>query len=408
LLTAALEALTGPTLIGISVTSISRPNLRVEFANSLRGLAALSVLVSHYLGVFWLKREITANLANAPLLPSDSFGIPIYVRLLHPIQEFDWGPFGVGLFFLISGFVIPFSLERYNRRAFIVGRIFRLYPTYAAGLTLSIAAVYLSGYYFGRDFPYSTSEVILHYILGIRDLAWSRNIDGIIWTLEIEVHFYALCVVAAAWLRRGSILLASLPVVLCGASLLLGSHMADWGLHDARTYHLAYVVTFNAQFLIYMFIGVAIHLHYRNKLSSTALPFVIAMLFGLFSLTWHSTHPDFFYQIWSYGLSLAVFIAAAASANRWPKTRVLSFFADISYPLYVVHGVAGYVGLRILLDKGTKPWLAVTITTMGAIGLAWLVHRWIETPTRHRGQSLARRMSFDSMVGKQPATGVAG
>lgn len=31
---------------------------RLEFANALRGLAALAILVSHYLGVFWFSRDI--------------------------------------------------------------------------------------------------------------------------------------------------------------------------------------------------------------------------------------------------------------------------------------------------------------------------------------------------------------
>jgi peptidoglycan/LPS O-acetylase OafA/YrhL len=376
---------------GVRVTAAPEHSTRVEFANSLRGLAALSVLISHYLGVFWLKREITANFANAPILPSDEFPLPLYVRLLHPIESFDWGSFGVGLFFLISGFVIPFSLQRYDWKAFAVGRFFRLYPTYAAGLTLCIVAIYLSGLYFGRDFPYSASEVALHYLVGARDLTWSRSIDGIIWTLEIEVHFYLLCALAATWLRRGSFLLLIVPLAILAGSLLLGRHMAGWGVHNAPAYHLGYVATFNGQFLIYMFIGVAFNLHHRGILRSGTLPFVAAGLFGLFAATWYcSVHRDFFDQIWSYGAALAVFCAAAGLSDRWPRSRLLSFSADISYPLYVVHGVAGYVALRILLDLGVEAWLSVAFVTAAAIGLAWAVHVWIEAPTHRLGQRLAK------------------
>jgi peptidoglycan/LPS O-acetylase OafA/YrhL len=374
------------------VTAAPEPSPRIEFANSLRGLAALSVLLSHYLGVFWLKREITAGLANAPVLPSGEFPIPLYVRLLHPVESFDWGPFGVGLFFLISGFVIPFSLQRYDWKAFAVGRFFRLYPTYAAGLTLCIVAIYLSGLYFGRDFPYSASEVAFHYLLGARDLAWSRNIDGIIWTLEIEVHFYLLCALAAAWLRRGSSLLLILPLAILAGSLLLTRHMPGWGVHNAPAFHLGYVATFNGQFLVYMFIGVAFNLHHRGILRPRILPFAVAGLFGLFAASWYySVHRYFFEQIWSYGAALAVFCAAAGLADRWPRNRLLGFSADISYPLYVVHGVAGYVALRILLDMGVEGWLSIALVTSAAIVLAWAVHVGIEVPTHRLGQKLARR-----------------
>jgi len=40
------------------------------------------------------------------------------------------GGFGVALFFLISGFVIPFSFLRYTRTGFAIARILRLWPAY--------------------------------------------------------------------------------------------------------------------------------------------------------------------------------------------------------------------------------------------------------------------------------------
>ncbi len=391
------------------MTATQDPPSRIEFANSLRGLAALSVLVSHYLGVFWLKREITADLANAPVLPADQFIDPSYVRWLHSLGAFDWGPFGVGLFFLISGFVIPLSLERYEWKAFVVSRFFRLYPIYVTGLTLSVAAAYLSGTYFGRDFPYSAAEVVIHYLLGVRDIVWSRNIDGIIWTLEIEIHFYLLCAVFAGWLRRGSPLLLGIPLTILAGSLLLDRHMADWGHHNATLYHLSYVASFNGQFLIYMLIGVAFSLRYRGKLTAEVLPFAVVALFGLFAATWYySVHRDFFEQIWSYGSALVVFAGAAAFAAQWPKYRILDFFADISYPLYVVHGVAGYVALRVLLDQGVAAWLSIALVSASAIGLAWLLHLWIEVPTHRLGRTFANRMSPASMPAMRPAAGSAG
>jgi peptidoglycan/LPS O-acetylase OafA/YrhL len=379
---------------GISVAKVPESSSRIEFANSLRGLASLSVLISHYLGVFWLKREIAADLANAPLLPADRFAVPSYVRWLHPFEAFDWGPFGVGVFFLISGFVIPFSIERYGWRAFGISRFLRLYPTYVTGLTVSIAAVCLSGAFFGRDFPYSVSETVIHYLMGVRDIAWSRNIDGIIWTLEIEVHFYMLCMAVAIGLRRGSRLLSAVPVAILAGSLLLYPHMAGWSSRNASAYHLAYIATLNGQFLIYMSIGVAFNLHYRQKLRSDVLPFVVAALLGLFAATWYySVHRVFFGQIWSYGLALLVFSGAYAFADRCPRYRVVGFFADISYPLYVVHGVAGYVALRVLLDLGMKAWLSILLVAVGAFGLAWLVHIWIEAPTQRLGRRLANRLT---------------
>lgn len=45
----------------------------------------------------------------------------------------ELGALGVGAFFLVSGYVIALSVERYSRRGFLVGRLMRVLPTFAAG-----------------------------------------------------------------------------------------------------------------------------------------------------------------------------------------------------------------------------------------------------------------------------------
>ncbi|MGD9744518.1 MAG: acyltransferase family protein, partial [Dongiaceae bacterium] len=126
---------------------------RVEFANALRGLAALFVLISHHLGQFWLDRSLAVRYADMPRL-EDSVPTPLLVSILNPTRYIDWGAFGVALFFLISGFVIPFAFERYGWKGFLAGRFFRIYPTYAVGFTATLLAIYLGGLYFDRPFPH--------------------------------------------------------------------------------------------------------------------------------------------------------------------------------------------------------------------------------------------------------------
>ena len=110
---------------------------KIEFANALRGLAALSVIVSHYLGVFWVGAAGAAELTGLSRAPVP---IPAMAELALSFP-LNWGPFGVALFFVISGFVIPFSFETYGRLDFIVARLFRIYPTYLTGLSVSLAVL---------------------------------------------------------------------------------------------------------------------------------------------------------------------------------------------------------------------------------------------------------------------------
>jgi len=82
----------------------------------------------------------------------------------------------------------------------------------------------------------------------------------------------------------------------------------------------------------------------------------------------------------SYVFALVLFSIAFIYQKQFKEKRTLNFFADISYPLYVVHGVAGAVLLRFLLEERLPPLLSLTITIMTAIGVATLLHYFIERP----------------------------
>ena len=134
---------------------------RVDFASNLRGLAAVIVLLSHYCGVFWLNRAAVELLINAPILSVTIYPTPTILLFLHTLLFFDWGSYGVGIFFLISGFVIPFSLSRETAKTFLIRRFMRIFPLYSIGLTITLISVYVSGLYFSRLFPYIFTEYFI-------------------------------------------------------------------------------------------------------------------------------------------------------------------------------------------------------------------------------------------------------
>ncbi|MFC7436504.1 acyltransferase family protein [Hydrogenophaga bisanensis] len=119
-------------------------NSRIDFANTLRGFAALAVVISHYYGVFWTNRAAVEAIANAPALPLETHAIPDYISWLHLFPIFNWGAFGVALFFIISGFVIPFSLQKMSWIGFSIGRILRIMPTYFVGFSVTLLAILVS------------------------------------------------------------------------------------------------------------------------------------------------------------------------------------------------------------------------------------------------------------------------
>jgi peptidoglycan/LPS O-acetylase OafA/YrhL len=84
---------------------------RIEFIDAVRGLAALRVMVSD-VGEAWRRGKWD----------------------LFQGSYFDFGVAGVVAFFLVSGFIIPYSIEKtHSVWKFWIGRIFRIYPPLSSG-----------------------------------------------------------------------------------------------------------------------------------------------------------------------------------------------------------------------------------------------------------------------------------
>ena len=107
---------------------------------------------------------------------------------LRGVARFGW--VGVPLFFVISGFVIAFSAHGKTPLAFVRSRILRLYPAawICATITLLVTGTAQSG-----AWPAWRNAMLLS--------PRGPWIDGVYWTLAIELMFYALvalCLIARA------------------------------------------------------------------------------------------------------------------------------------------------------------------------------------------------------------------
>ena len=98
---------------------------RLIFANQSRGLAALSVVGSHWVGVYFGSPD---SVAAATATPLETGPVPALFGVFAQ-PWFNFSPFGVALFFLISGLVIPISLDNHNRAGFTLARALRIFPT---------------------------------------------------------------------------------------------------------------------------------------------------------------------------------------------------------------------------------------------------------------------------------------
>ena len=375
---------------GRPIRNMAETATRVDFANSLRGLAAISVLVSHYIGGFWLTRGGIANVIFAPVLPAETLTPDLSYALFSIYPIVDWGVLGVAIFFLVSGFVIPFSLLKNTGLSFAANRLFRIVPTYVAGFSFTILALWLSINYWQLEWPFSTSEVLIHAIPGLRGLCQSRPIDYVVWTLEIELKFYLVCAIAIGWFRTGSLRVFWIP---CAMFVFFFTCNRT----PASTPYIGWIA-FNgglpASCLVYMFIGVLFHYVHRGLIEwQNALLGICAIFAAFCFLTYETSNWSECPVVWSYGIAVLAFLFATANPGLFQSNRVFVFLADISYPLYVVHGVLGFTVLRILADRGVPAYLALAICTALVVMISWGLHICVEVPSQTLGKILSSRLA---------------
>ena len=303
---------------------------RLHGLDGLRGLAALLVFVQHLLYILSERGHAWA-------------GSIVYTV--------DLGQFGVSLFFLISGFVIPFSF-RDNFAGFWVGRAFRLLPA----LWLSILFCLALGERLDSGTQlFANAFMLLH-------LTEQRLISGPYWTLQYEMDFYAIMALAFAfgWLRKPS---------------TFGLLAIAFGL----------VSMFNPWFsyLIFMFTGALLRmvLIERDEPARLWLYAAIGTLAVLYILwaRFGSRPPQVYIGL---ALALPTFLLL------WKRVThpALIWLGAVSYSLYLFH-------LPILEALAPLPTPAFAILGISLPMLvAAAVYRCVERPMMGKGKAISNRL----------------
>lgn len=328
---------------------------RISSLHALRGLAALYIAVGHS---YWFGFD---GAAQEQFLGNNLFHL--YPGLTHgfPLYQYSMdGLLAVYAFFLLSGFVLEGSLKKLSPLRFLITRAFRIYPIYLLALPAYFLLVWLA----------AGKSPSLGSFLGEASLIRYPVIMNVGWTLFFEVRYYALigaiCFFTKTTLRPWIILLA---FACFGTGVLLWSSFMAIG-------------ALSAQVLDRMNEG-------GTVIELARLPvFVAAWIF----------FAVFYYDYVATGLrplevytALAIFFAALVLRRKNLDIQPLSFLGDISYPLYCVHFpicVAAHYFLARLMPID----VLVPISLAVSIGVAWLLHKYVETPWIERGKRFSLRV----------------
>ncbi|HFU4527724.1 TPA: acyltransferase family protein [Yersinia enterocolitica] len=369
-------------------------NNKYLFAQYLRGLAALSVLFAHFGTSFFNANDMLSSLVNVPTVEDRSY--PWVVQLVPVDFPGFMAVFGVSIFFMISGFVIPMSIERYSIANFFSKRFFRLFPTYAFVFTLNLV-VALIGYVIyrgdGIEYVYNSTDIIGSYFIGLNTyIAGARWLDPVAWTLGVEILFY---VIAAIYMNISFAIRKIKEVNLYDIIIL--SAILDVSAIKMSKYFDVISETFpiinlgsliKALYLIsFMLLGTTFFLHAKKRIGLNALIYTILIqYFAFVYVNMHINPAGMYVSIvptfsW-FAITILVFSLCYSINDKIKEHKVAEFFADISYPLYLCHLYIGNFMMEVIINLGIFPRsLVVFMPFPVTIFVAYLIHKYVEMNT---------------------------
>lgn len=302
---------------------------------------------------------------------------------------FDYGFLGVDIFFVISGFVISYSVRNADHTLgflfrFGVRRSIRLDPPYWLTIFFELLLIKLGLMLFpALNTPFPEVEKILAHFVYMQDLLGYGNIVDIFWTLCYEVQFYLVFVSFLVLLRNlrgvfGGRNIRIFSTTVCAAAFIVSAviffgpvETPVSGLFIDRWYQF--------------FIGfLAMRCVLADKITPAFILATMVLIAG--SLLYPETGADNSLTALTAAWAL-VFAAQRQKMVVWLSGPVSQFFGHVSYSLYLVHPVVGWRFIKLLRElhgvdfTPTQAWLAYGAGIAVSVFSAWLMCRFVEAPS---------------------------
>ena len=277
-----------------------------------------------------------------------------------PVAWSHYGQYGVHLFFIISGFVIFWTLNRTKTPFdFIVSRFSRLYPVYWVSIFITVLFVV----FFELPDRVPTLSQVLVNLTMLQAFVKVQSVDGVYWTLAVELIFYAImfAIFMAKQLPRITLILMGL-VIISIVSLGIQNLLPIW---IRQVLILDYISLFS--------LGVMLHKSLNKQLCIKDIILILLSIVNVFVV--------YNYQIGSLITTIFILILAATHGFfPFLRIKLFSYFGAISYSLYLIHQ---YVGFSIILkgySMGLNPYVSIFIALLISILIASLLTFYVEKP----------------------------
>jgi len=358
---------------------------RINTLDSLRGLAALTVVLAH----------TTYGFMRAPIIKYT----PLYLAIT--------GHEAVVFFFILSGYVLIYRYRSnltYNYGSFLMQRFFRIYVPYIVSFFIALALLRLStpvlpnnDYISGMWHITVTFKDVIKHLIAIGNYNTSV-VNPVIWSLvhemRIAIIFPLLLFVVDLSLSRTLLLMAFTTIV---SVILIGFNVTyTLGFNNSYGHTVYYFYMFTAGGLAakfkeqlarqyvslstlqrsFLLIIVLLIYNYDNLLSNFFAPLHIP---GLLKSTISDTVIDFFTV-----LASLYFIVAAVSlkgTNNFLTGKPAQFLGKISYSLYLIHlPVTAFI--YFLLYGKTPIYVTLSVGFITSILLSVVFNKYVEQKSK--------------------------
>ena len=310
---------------------INAPHLRYDNIDCLRMVAIMMVIAFHYTARFPAEYYRTGD-------------VPFVV---------PQGWLGVDLFFMVSAFCIYMSLDTSRGVAtFWAKRIARIQPAFMASALLTFLIVLA----FGLDGREAAPEIVLYNIAWFNLFADLPYVDGVYWSLVVEMKFYAVVGVLYFAFGKHRLFAAWASFCILGAILLRT---------EPALANRLFIANYAPQFLLGLFAFEWRRASVGERLAKGSLCCVLIMLTPRLSpVLWEAA-----------SLMLAGFVLLQITSIRLPTWA--TYIGLVSYPLYLLHQNIGLIVIRELpIDSFA---LRVVAAFAVVLGIAAALSRAVET-----------------------------
>ncbi|MFY7890699.1 MAG: acyltransferase family protein [Spirosomataceae bacterium] len=320
-------------------------NGQISSVQMLRGLACLAVFFVHF---FSEKNELPAN---NPLVIASNYGY-----------------LGVHVFFVISGFIIPYSMYQnaYKIQHFMQlwgRRMVRIELPYVVSIALVVILKYVGNWLYQRGQPLELDWNTVLLNIGYLNVFFGKEfVNHAYWTLFVELQFYLYIGLVFPLLIHKNILVRNFSYVPFLAlnyfwvgGLLLHSNLPIFIL-GIFAFQFCVGVIKQTEMLVSMIICVLLTLYWQHQVLHLpeAYPIMYASIFAV------------------------IFIFAARF-----KSKVLNFLGKISFSMYLIHVPVSVFIIPLFINHIHNPTYLIIyrFLVLGVvIGASYLFYLLVEKP----------------------------